>query len=88
VRRELQETLKRLKALPKQQLLPPTNGNGNGATEATQDGPAPLLARCREIAMQIQVCLFSVLSVTHTRAMIQRAMSDSAFLALHPGWPI
>lgn len=56
VKRELQDTLKQLKALPKTQLLPAANGNGNGnGAEQKQEGPAALLARCREIAMQVQV---------------------------------
>lgn len=54
VKRDLTETLKALRALPKHQLAGPgANGNGNGSGE--QEGPAALLARCRDLAMQIQV---------------------------------
>lgn len=54
VKRELGETLKALRALPKHQLSGPnTNGNGNGSE--AQEGPAPLLARCRTLAMQVEV---------------------------------
>lgn len=61
IRRELEATLKALKALPKHALTPAAgangNGNGNGVTEGEQrqDGPGPLLARCRELAMEIKV---------------------------------
>ena len=61
LKREMDATLQRLKALPKHQLSASTNGNGNGASSsdsvdgAKADGPAQLLARCRELAMQIQV---------------------------------
>lgn len=61
VKRELDATIKQLKALPKAALTP-SNGNGNGASTSTDgseasrpDGPAPLLARCRELAMQVVV---------------------------------
>lgn len=50
IKRELGETLKALRALPKHQLGG-LNGNGSDAHE----GPAPLLARCRELAMQVEV---------------------------------
>ena len=62
LKRELDATLQRLKALPKHQLSASGNGNGNGGSSSSDsvdgakaDGPAPLLARCRELAMQIQV---------------------------------
>ena len=63
VKRELDAALKELKALPKAALTqPPANGNGNGSGASTDggeserpDGPAALLARCRELAMQIEV---------------------------------
>ena len=60
IKRQLADTLAALRALPKQQLAgPTTNGNGangNGANgEGHQDGPATLLARCRELALQVEV---------------------------------
>jgi hypothetical protein len=51
IRKQIEGTIKQLKALPKTQQA--TNGNGNG--DGSGEGPAALLARCRELAMQVKV---------------------------------
>jgi hypothetical protein len=63
VREQLHATVDRLRQLPRVIAPPPPpgmNGNGNGASNGNgtvPEGPAALLALCRDLAMQIKVSL-------------------------------
>lgn len=64
MRNELHATVGKLRQLPRVIAPPPPpgmNGNGNGSNGngngRVPDGPAALLALCRDLAMQVQVRL-------------------------------
>ncbi|KAF8067212.1 R1 [Scenedesmus sp. PABB004] len=79
IRDELRSTVAALRSLPRSAVLAPPpppgaasgNGNGNGRAAAPPpDGPAALLARCRDLAMQIQV-------PSELRSQLSAALSDA-----------
>jgi hypothetical protein len=59
VREQLHATVNKLRQLPRVIAPPPPpgmNGNGNGnGNGVVPDGPAALLAKCRDLAMQVKV---------------------------------
>lgn len=65
VREQLHATVNKLRQLPRVIAPPPPpgmNGNGNGnGNGVVPDGPAALLAQCRDLAMQVKVRRLSAL---------------------------
>jgi hypothetical protein len=56
VRDQLRGLVHQLKQLPRHvPQQPAANGNGNGRNGHQPEGPQALLARCRELAMQVKV---------------------------------
>lgn len=73
VREQLHATVGRLRQLPRVIAPPPppgmSNGNGSNGNGQVPEGPAALLAMCRDLAMQVQVrghCVMAGLGAGHT----------------------